>query len=128
MSEPYTPPRSKSIITPAKAQTFKLEMAFELRAKYGINPGDVLYCRHTVPVQNQVASKPVPAAKEEFEIEDLIISGGHNITYVGPVYDYWTNHMFLHFIDDSRSVFYNFWKHHQAGDCTFETTFSKVTK
>lgn len=128
MSNTFSPPRSSAIITPAKAQTHKLQLAFEFRAKYGINPGDVLHCCHTVPVQGQIATSPVPSSRTEFEVEGLNIAGGSNITYVGPVFDFWTNYLFLHFIDDSRSVYYNYWRQHQAGDVTFETTFTKITK
>jgi hypothetical protein len=128
MSELFTPPRSSHTCTSSLAQKEKLNVRFELRAKYGIVPGDVLHCVHTVVMQNNVATQPCPTSMTEFPIEKLTIQGGTNITYLGPVFDHWTNSVFLHFIYDSRSVFYDYCTQHQAGDEQFGVCFKKITK
>ena len=120
-------PRTRATWAPARVNTHKLNLAFELQTKFDIRKGDVLKCVHTVPVRTMIDSKPIPFAKKESETEYLTLEGGSSVTYLGPEFDYFTGYMFLSFVYEDRVVHYNYWKQHQAGDTMFETSFKRIS-
>lgn len=106
---------------------FKLDTAFELKAKYGFTKGTVVKCNHTVNVQTKIEKLPLREGQTETETAFTTIEGGTTVMYVGPTFDHWSGKLFLEFISDDRVVYYNYWDQHQAGDELFATTFKKVS-
>lgn len=114
--------KSKSKVTSAMIQKQKLDITFELKAKYGITKGTVVNVTRPVQGITRIEKDPLPADREETEREFKDFHAGDNCLYVGTFWDHWGGKMYLEFIAPEGCLYYDYGQH-GAGDKSFGEIF-----
>ncbi len=114
--------KTRSKITSAMIQRSKLDITFELKAKYGITKGTVVNIQRPVQGRICIEKDPIPSEQESTETDYRDFNPGDNCMYVGAFYDYWTGKMFLEFVAPNGILYYDY-SQHSAGDKSFGDIF-----
>ncbi len=117
--------RNKAQWTPAMVQSRKLEVAFELKAKYGFTKGSVLEVSRPVEGRTRIERYALPKDCESTTTEFQDFHAGDNCLYVGLAFDYWSGKMFMEFVGASSTLFYDY-DQHGAGDGSLGEIFKIV--
>lgn len=107
--------RNKQQFTPAMIQSRKLEVAFELKAKYGITKGSVLEITRPVNGRLHIEKNQLPKACLSIQTEFQDFHAGDNCMYVGLAFDHWTGRIHMEFIGDNQAIYYDY-EQHGPGD------------
>lgn len=114
--------KSRAKVTSAMIQKQKLDVAFELKAKYGITKGTVVHVTRPMQGRTRIDKDPLPADREETETEFKDFHAEDNCLYVGAFWDHWSGKMFLEFIAPEGVLYYDY-AQHGAGDKSFGEIF-----
>jgi hypothetical protein len=114
--------KSKAKITSAMIQRSKLDITFELKAKYGITKGTIVNIQRPVQGRVKIEKDPIPSDQESTQTDYRDFNPNDNCMYVGTFYDYWTGRMFLEFVAPEGILYYDY-SQHSAGDKSFGDIF-----
>lgn len=114
--------KTKTKITSAMIQRSRLDISFELKARYGITKGTIVNVQRPVQGRNAIEKEPISSDRDYTETDYLDFNSGDNCMFVGTFYDYWTGKMFLEFVAPNGILYYDYTQH-GAGDKSFGDIF-----
>ena len=123
--EEITEGKTRQKVTSAMINAWKLNIIFELKAKYDIRKGTIAKVTRPVQGRTRIEKEPIPDTKESTQTSYQDFLPQTNCMFLGTSYDHWTGRMYLEFICDDRVLYYDWWQH-GAGDTSFGEIFVKV--
>lgn len=117
--------RSPSQYTSAMIQSRKLEVSFDLKARYGITKGSVLEITRAVPGRLYIEKVQLPKECASIQTEFQDFHAGDTFMYVGLAFDHWTGRMHMEFIGTEQTIYYDF-DSHGPGDVSIGEIFKIV--
>lgn len=125
--EEITTGKTSAKYTNAMVQSRKLEISFELKARHGIAKGSLIEVLRPAEGRTRIDRDPLPKECESTTTEFMDFKAGDTCLYIGLAFDHWSGKMFMEFIGNGCSMFYDY-EQHGAGDSSLGEIFKVALK